>query len=195
MATPKETRPNDNHESQSLNPRGQQLRAAAPLDAPPLQDEKADDHHDRNRLDVAGKRSNQFAAVLANHDGHRGRSSASGQPIAPPHNKSRVFPECAPRKIVLPATARNGRAKFGHGRSAEKRVESADHPDSKEQINIRQPLRDVARRTNNSGRNRVTDRGGYAEPHAENFQEAATASGSSRGVKSAARRRGAGRGR
>jgi len=120
------------------------LRAAAPLDAPPLQDEKANDHHDRIVLHVAGKRGPissplyspiTIATAAADRKWKASRSSHDN-----PHIR-----RAAPRKIVLPAAARNGRAKFGHGRSSEKRVESAHDPNAKKQIDVRQPLRDVAR--------------------------------------------------
>src|SRR5713226_621240 len=194
MAAEEETSGYDDHKGEGLQRRGDQLRAAAPLDAAPLQNEKSDDHQDSDELDVARERGKKLAAVLANDDGHRGGGAAGGEPVAPAHDEAGVIAERAARKIVLPAAARNSGAEFRHGRSTGKRVEAADDPDAEEKINVGEPLRNVAGRANDTSGDGIADRGGNSEPHAEDFEEAA-ASTRGDGVQSAARRGAARRGR
>src|SRR5713226_2281412 len=194
MAAEQETSGYDDDKSEGLQRRGNQLRAAAPLDAAPLQNEKSDDDEDGDQVDMAGERANEFAAVFADDDGYGGGGAAGGEPVAPAHDEAGVIAEGAARKIVLTAAARNSGAEFGHGRSTGKRVEAADDPDAEEKINVGEPLRNVAGRANDTSGDGIADRGGNSEPHAEDFEEAA-ASGGGDGVQSAARRGAARRGR
>src|SRR5258708_15056367 len=189
MAAEEETSGYDDHKGEGLQRRGDQLRAAAPLDAAPLQNEKSDEDEDGDQVDMAGERANEVAAVFADDDGHGGGGAAGGEPVAPADHEACVIAEGAARKIVLPAAARNSGAECRHERSSAKRVESADDPDAEEKINVGEPLRNVAGRTHDSRGDGVADGGGNSEPHAENFEEAAaSARGGGDGVESAARR-------
>jgi hypothetical protein len=55
-------------------------------------------------------------------------------------------------------------------------------------------LRNVAGRAHDSGGDGIANRGGYSEPHAENFEQPAAAARDLSGIESAARCTGAGRG-
>ena len=96
-----------------------------------------------------------------------------GQPVAPADDEAGVVADSAPGEIVLAAAARNRGAEFGQGRCADERVESTDDPNAKEEINVGQPLRDVAGRADDTRGNGVADGRGDAEPHAENFKKPA----------------------
>jgi len=194
VSTEEEAGRNDDHEGERFHRGGDQLRAAAPLDAAPLQDEKSDDDQHGNELDVSGQRTDKFAAVFADDDGDGGRGAAGGKPVAPADDEAGILTERAARKVILAAAARNCRAEFGQGRRAGERIESPDDPDAEEEINIGEPLRNVAGRPYDSSGDRVTNRGGYSEPHAENFEQAATAAWDLSGIESGARRSDAGRG-
>src|SRR5260370_5295990 len=126
MAAEEETSGYDDHKGEGLQRRGDQLRAAAPLDAAPLQNEKSDDHQDSDELDVARERGKKLAAVLADDDCHRGGSAAGGEPVAPADHEAGVIAQGTARKIVLPAAAQYRRREFGQRRSAGKGVEATE---------------------------------------------------------------------
>jgi|ERR1700686_970778 len=195
VSTEEEASRNDDHEGERFHRCSDQLRAAAPLDAAPLQNEKSDNDNDRNELDVPAKRTDEFAAVLANHNSNGGSRPTRGEPVAPADDEAGVLAERATRKIILAAAARNRSAEFGQRGRASERIESPDDPDAEEEINVGEPLRNVAGCAHDSGGDGVSDRGGYSEPHAENFEQAATAARDPSGIDSGARRGGAGRGR
>src|SRR5258708_37874554 len=145
MSAEKETSRHDDYKREGLQCRSGQLRATAPLDAAPLQDEEPDDDEHGDQVDMAGERANEFAAVLANDDGHGGGGAAGREPVAPSDDEAGVFAEGAAGKIVLAAAARDCRAEFGHGGSAGERGECARNPDAEEEVNGGEPFRDVAR--------------------------------------------------
>src|SRR5258707_13852636 len=106
MAAEQETSGYDDDKSEGLQRRGNQLRAAAPLDAAPLQNEKSDDDEDGDQVDMAGERANEFAAVLADDDGYGGGGSSVGQWIGPRSNDTGVLDLCGCRNIVIRLPAR-----------------------------------------------------------------------------------------
>src|ERR1700738_3239351 len=83
MSAPEEAGSNDDYESEGLHRRREELRAAAPLDAAPLQNEKSENDEDSDELDVAGERRDKFAAVFADDDGYGGGGAAGGKPGGP----------------------------------------------------------------------------------------------------------------
>src|SRR5713101_8588768 len=170
MSAEKETSRHDDYKRKGFQCRGDQLRAATPLDAAPLQNEKSDDDEHGDQVDVAGERANKFAAILADDDGHGGGGAAGGEPVAPAHDEAGVFAEGAAGEIVLAPTARDSRAEFGNGRSAGERVESANDPHAEEETNVWEPPRDIAGSAHDSSGDGVSDGGGNAEPHAQDFE-------------------------
>ena len=108
------------------------MRAAAPLNAAPLQDaESADDGDRKNFLScVAGEDGEKVAALFGDDHGHGGGGAAGGEPVAPTDDESGVVAESAAGKIILAAAAGNGGTEFGHGGCAGERVETAEEPDT-----------------------------------------------------------------
>src|SRR6266568_3939372 len=92
-----------------------------------LQHAKSEDDRGSDEFYVAGKYGKEMATVLGDDNGD-GCRATSGEPVAPSDDEAGVIAERATRKIVLTATAGNGRAELGHRRGAEKRVESASDP-------------------------------------------------------------------
>src|SRR5258708_28638526 len=115
MSAKKKTSRHDDYECEGLQCRGDQLRAAAPLDSTPLQNEKSEDDEDGDQIDVPVESTNQFAAVLGNYDRHGRGGAAGGAPIAPAHGEAGVFAEGAAGEIVLGATPRDRPGAVGHG--------------------------------------------------------------------------------
>src|SRR5258708_25734070 len=101
MSAKKKTSRHDDYECEGLQCRGDQLRAAAPLDSTPLQNEKSEDDEDGDQVDVPVASTNQFTAVLGNYDRHGRGGAAGGEPIAPAHDEAGVFAEGAPGETVL----------------------------------------------------------------------------------------------
>src|SRR5258708_32129841 len=93
MSAKKKTSRHDDYECEGLHSRGDQLRAAAPLDSTPLQNEKSEDDEDGDQIDVPVERPNQFAAVLGTYDRHGRGGAAGGQPSAPAHHEPGRFAE------------------------------------------------------------------------------------------------------
>ena len=134
----------------------------------------ADDHARRRwTWTCPASGGNQRAAVFGDDDGDGGGGAASREPVAPADDEAGVIADGAAREIVLAAAARNRGAEFGQRRRADKRVESADDPNAEEEINVGEPLRDIAGRAHDARGDSVADGGGDAEPHAENLQQAA----------------------
>src|SRR5258707_3538102 len=91
----------------------------------------------------------------------------------PPPDGIELARQIRASRVNAYAAARDRGAKFGHGRSAGKRVESADDPNAEKEINVGEPLRDVARRAHDSGGDGVADGSRDSKPHAKNFEEVA----------------------
>ena len=145
------------------------------MNSAPLQHREAHNHGSGKRKLVAGEHWKKCPAIFPNHNRHGRSSPARGEPIAPANNKSGVFADGAPRKIILAAAPRNRRAKFSNGWSAEKGVKSADDPNGKKKSCLGKAFRDVAWRANDTGGNRIADRRGNSKPHAEDLQQFAAA--------------------
>src|SRR5260370_40510387 len=109
MSAEKKTSRNDDYEREGLQCRGDQLRATAPLDSTPLQNEKSEDDEDGDQIDVPVESTNQFAAVLGNYDRHGRGGAAGGEPIAPAHDEAGVLAEGAAGGNVIDAAARDER--------------------------------------------------------------------------------------
>src|SRR5260370_37559756 len=139
MSAKKKTSRHDDYECEGLHSRGDQLRAAAPLDSTPLQNEKSEDDEDGDQVDVPVERANQFAAVLGNDDCHGRGGPAGGEPIAPAHDEAGVFAEGAAGGIVFAPPARGRRAGFGPGPSAGRRREAPNDPPPEEKRNVWEP--------------------------------------------------------
>jgi len=114
-------------------------------------------------------------AIIADDDGDGCRRATGGKPVAPADDKAGIVTQRAPRKIVLPAAARNRGAKFGHRRSTAKRVEPAENPNGQKQPRRRQSLCDLPGRVDDARSDRISNGRRHPKPHAKHFQQPAAA--------------------
>src|SRR5216684_4391274 len=159
--------------------------SAAVDNCAPLQNEKPNDYKNRNDQrnapfesgddQVSAEDREERAAVFGDDDGDGGGCAAGGKPVAPADDESGVIAEGAAREIVLAAATGNRGAKLRHRGGAGKSIESAENPNSEKHPRIGEKLGDVAGRSNDAGGDGVANRGGHAEPHAEDLEQASAA--------------------
>src|SRR5260221_7633272 len=112
--------------------------------------------------------------VFADDNSHRGIRTASGEPITPADQKSRIFADSPARKIVLPAAAWNQRAELCHRRRANECIRTAQNPDTEKHPGIWEPCSHVSWCSNDTRGDCIANSRGYAKPDAENLQQPAT---------------------
>ncbi len=156
------------------------MRAAAPANPAPLQNEKSNNHKDGDEQfnsngeaedrQVCAQDREKRSTIFRDDECDGGGGAAGGEPVAPADDESRIITERAAREIVLAAAAGNRGAKLRHGGCSGKGVEAAEDPNSEKHPRIGQELGDVAGRSSDPGRDSISDRRGDAKPHTENLE-------------------------
>jgi hypothetical protein len=94
-------------------------------------------------------------------------------PVTTADNEAGVFAERAARINVPAAGVRKHRAEFSDGERAAESVDAAEEPREKDKPPRMKFRRDLTRRAQNSGADRVADADGHAKGHSENPKQMA----------------------